>query len=192
MDACPSQGAGLRFPETKFASIASFLDNPDLCHLADQLLGTTTLLARTLLFDKNQNTNWHVPWHQDLQIAVKPKEISQDWSAASLKQGRNHAQPPLNIQTQRVHLRFHLDPAGPQEGCLQVLPGSHKQGVFSSPRIPEFANDRSPTFLSGAFATLWAFHPLLLHRSSRSKQPNHKRRVLQLEFVTRQLKSQQP
>ncbi len=79
-------------------------------------------------------------------------------------------------------LRLHLDDADESNGALRVLPGSHREGRLAPERIQELRAEQ-PDFLCAVTAgDALLMRPLLLHTSSRSTSPRH-RRVLHIEYA---------
>ena len=54
-----------RVPEVR-----SLAGSPEILKLVHAVLGQTAFPVRGLFFDKTLTTNWSLPWHQDLTIAV--------------------------------------------------------------------------------------------------------------------------
>lgn len=109
-------GAGWQGPSVRYRKLerlevdplfASWIENPLFERLALAHLGDQITLYRTVLWNKAAHGGMAVPWHQD------------DGRFWGLDQS-----PSLQIWTA-------LDPAGPDAGCLEVMPGSHLHGLAS-------------------------------------------------------------
>jgi hypothetical protein len=138
--------------------------------------------VRAIYFDKSPEANWLVSWHQDLTLAVRARAEVPGFGPWSMKDGIPHVQPPVQLLQQMLTIRLHLDDADESNGALRVLPGSHRFGRLSSERIQEL-RAQQPDFLCTASAgDILLMSPLLLHASSRSTTPRH-RRVLHIEFA---------
>ena len=142
--------------------------------------------VKATLFDKTPRANWNVGWHQDLAIAVRERREVEGFRSWSIKAGVPHVQPPDEVLAGMLALRLHLDPCGPDNGVLRVLPGSHRQGRLTSAEVRSLV-ERTPavTCASGAGDAL-LMRPLLLHASSPAVYPGH-RRVLHVEFAAKLL-----
>jgi ectoine hydroxylase-related dioxygenase (phytanoyl-CoA dioxygenase family) len=81
--------------------------------------------VRAIFFDKSSGSNWLVPWHQDLTIAVASKCEAPGFGPWSVKDGIPHVQPPDELLKQMIALRLHLDDCDASNGALRVIPGSH-------------------------------------------------------------------
>jgi ectoine hydroxylase-related dioxygenase (phytanoyl-CoA dioxygenase family) len=92
---------------------------------AASVLGHRCFPIRATYFDKTQNANWNVAWHQDLTIAVRERRDVPGFGLWSVKDGVIHVQPPVAVLERIVAVRFHLDPCGRENGPLRVIPGSH-------------------------------------------------------------------
>lgn len=182
---------GLQRRDSVFA-IRNLLDaSPEIRELADSavlralvepILGASAFPVRGILFDKVADANWKVPWHQDVTIAVQERIDTEGFGPWSVKAGVVHVQPPARILESMLSVRLHLDPCFAENGALRVLPGSHRQGRIPEDQIPAIRN-QSPEFIceSGIGGAL-LMRPLLLHASSPSQLPDH-RRVIHIDFA---------
>lgn len=107
-------------------------------------LSGTPSLVRAILFNKTSKNNWLVAWHQDKTVAVSQKFGNRGWNSWSLKDGVNHSQPPLEVLNQMVTFRIHLDDANRENGCLKVLPHSHKLGLLDQEDIESYVQQVEP------------------------------------------------
>jgi hypothetical protein len=140
----------------------------------------TPRLISGLWFDKRPEANWRVPWHQDLFAPVAPF-IAPGWGPWSDKHGIPHVELPEPWCSQRVAIRLHLDDCGPDDGPLEILPGTHRAGKLTPAAIDQQAQAIAPVTIHADAGELLILHPLLLHRSAPAHQPTH-RRVLHLEW----------
>jgi chlorinating enzyme len=75
---------------------------PEVLDMVGQVIGPDFLLWGTTVFGKPAGTGKRVPWHQDGEYwPIRPLATCSAWIA--------------------------LDDATPENGCLRVIPGSHKQ-----------------------------------------------------------------
>lgn len=148
-----------------------------LISLMTTVLGPGFGLVRGLFFDKSPESNWSLPWHQDLTIAVRDNSLgSTHFKNPTRKAGVPHVEAPRQILEQMLTLRVHLDEVTPENGPLRVLAGSH---LREAP--PD--KDKETTILAQAGDVL-AMRPLLYHGSSSSTSPLAlHRRIIHLEFA---------
>ena len=177
----PVDGAGKR-------GILTIPEVVALAH-ADRLLGLIRphlsghpRPVRAIYFDKSPDANWLVPWHQDLTLAVRENVPTEGFGPWSVKDGVPHVQPPISLLEQMLTIRLHLDAADASNGALRVLPGSHRLGRLSADQITEQRSERGETVCSAPAGAGMLMRPLLLHASSRSSHPGH-RRVLHIEYA---------
>ena len=79
--------------------------NPVMLDAAEDLLGPDILLYHNTTWLKHEADEGYVTWHQDnIYIGVEPCELLSFWIA--------------------------LTPSREENGCLQVLPGTHTGGVY--------------------------------------------------------------
>lgn len=145
-------------------------------------LPTEPVPVRALYFDKSPNANWLVPWHQDLTLAVRVRAESPGFGPWSVKDGVPHVQPPVACLERMLAVRLHLDAADAANGALRVLPGTHRTGRLAAESIQQLRADRAEHLCAADVGDALLMRPLLLHASSRSDSPRH-RRVLHLEFA---------
>src|SRR5260221_6509821 len=119
-------------------AVRELANSTQMRSLVDPILGPNVRPVRGLLFDKTPDANWKVAWHQDLSIAVKAKKESPGYGPWSVKAGIPHVQPPVAVLRSMLTLRLHLDDCGEENGPLQVLPGSHADGVLTPGQIDDW------------------------------------------------------
>jgi ectoine hydroxylase-related dioxygenase (phytanoyl-CoA dioxygenase family) len=137
--------------------------------------------VRSLLFDKTPEENWPVAWHQDLTIATKAEIPCEGYGPWSVKDGVPHAHAPVDLLSQMVTARIHLDPTPAENGALMVIPGSHQMGRIPSEAISDTAAITSITCECQPGDVL-LMSPLILHASRKSHIPN-RRRILHFEYA---------
>lgn len=150
------------------------------------VLGPAAMAVRALFFDKTPGANWKVPWHQDLVIAVRKRAAVPGYGGWSLKGGVLHVQPPAELLARMLTLRLHLDPSGPEDGSLQVFPGSHRRGRLLPEEIDGWRAAATPRVCLVEAGDAVLMRPLLLHASSPARRATH-RRVLHLEWAAEPL-----
>ena len=155
-------------------------------------MGGTALRAlrarpvRSILFDKTADSNWLVPWHQDLTIALAQAHERPGWGPWSVKRGVPHARPPAGVLESMITLRLHLDDCPMANGALRIVPGSHRLGVIAAADIAGLREARGEVVCEAAAGTVLFMRPLLLHASSKSTAPA-RRRVLHVEYAAMDL-----
>ena len=153
--------------------------------LVEPVLGERFFPVRGILFDKIPGANWKVPWHQDVIIAVQKRVEVEGFGPWSMKADVLHVQPPAEVLEHMVSVRLHLDTCGEENGALRVLPGSHRHGRIPEEEIPAMHETPEIVCAVGVGGAL-LMRPLLLHASSPSRVPGH-RRVVHLDFASVQL-----
>ena len=120
-------------------------------------------IVRCLLFDKRPASNWKIGWHQDLNIRQTDGETL-EWDKLA----------------RVLTLRLHLDTTTAENGALKVLPGSHLQGPLSDQQRRDL--DIEPVTVEAEAGQVLIMSPLLVHSSSPSANPSH-RRVIHVEYL---------
>ena len=113
-----------------------------LRELVKPVLGGKARLVRGILFDKTEDANWGVLWHQDLSIAVRRREQVNEFQRWSTKSGVTHVQPPASILEKMLTVRLHLDECLEENGALQVIPGSHRHGRLISSQVDQLIQNQ--------------------------------------------------
>ena len=172
---------GVRNLEKRFDSISMLVRNEKLLSIAKQLLGARVKLVRALFFDKTPEKNWYVSWHQDKTVTLNEQTELEGWGPWSIKDGVCHVQPPIAVLNKMVTFRLHLDPSDEENGCLKVIPGTHKYGILGQAEIDEIVGSKMvvPCVVEAGDAVI--MRPHILHSSGKAKQPSH-RRVVHIEY----------
>jgi len=138
--------------------------------------------VRAIYFDKSQDANWLVAWHQDLTIAVQSRVDVPGFGPWSTKDGVPHVQAPVAILERMLAVRIHFDDCDETNGALRVLPGTQRLGRLSSERIQELRSQVNEIVCCASAGDVMLMRPLLLHASSKSGGNGH-RRVLHIEYA---------
>jgi len=162
--------------------VSRLLHLPKVCRLVSNLLGTPARPVRAIAFDKTTGRNWSVPWHQDRTIAVDRRDEAADVRCWTVKNGVNHCEPPVGLLQRMVTLRWHLDDVGPRDGCIRVLPGSHRLGRLAAADISRLLRQVLPVDVPVPAGGVFVMSPLLVH-SSRKRVTAGRRRVLHVELA---------
>jgi ectoine hydroxylase-related dioxygenase (phytanoyl-CoA dioxygenase family) len=169
-------------------SVRKLAQSPNVRAVAEAVLGPSCVAVKATLFDKTPNANWKVAWHQDVTIAVEGRTTAAGYGPWSEKEGVTHVQPPAAILEQMLAVRIHLDDCGAENGPVRVLSSTHLAGKMSGAVIDAFVGRADPVECLVDRGGVLAFRPLLLHASSPSRSPAH-RRVVHLEFAAAQLQN---
>lgn len=154
--------------------------------LVTPVLGPGCFVVRAILFDKTPQANWKVAWHQDLTIALRDRVDAPGFGPWSEKAGIAHVQPPPAVLEQMLTVRVHLDHCGPENGPVQVIPGSHAAGRIGAGEVARWREEHAPVACTSARGGALVMRPLILHASSPATVPGH-RRVVHLEFAVDEL-----
>ncbi len=184
----PAPGAGiyarrnlLDVPEAR-----QLAQSRDVLEIVALVLGPGASPARGIFFDKVPGANWKVPWHQDLSIAVAERCEACGFGPWSVKDGVPHVQPPTQVLAGMLTVRFHLDDCGASNGPVRVVPGSHAEGKIVERGAEAGARARGEVVCEVPQGGALLMRPLILHASSPSAAPGH-RRVVHLEYAAEDL-----
>jgi hypothetical protein len=190
----PSPGsAGDRNLLQRYEAVRRLVQHHRLRTLVTRATGEELFAVRAIYFDKSPDSNWFVPWHQDLSIAVDqgeddapPEADAAGFRNWSVKDGVVHVQPPREILESMLAIRIHLDTNDTDNGCLEVVPGSHLYGVLDSQSRTRLISDTPEVACPVGSGGVLLMRPLLLHRSAKSRS-NRRRRVIHIECARRSL-----
>lgn len=150
------------------------------------ILGPDARPVKGILFDKNEQANWAVPWHQDVTISVRERRSIPGFDAWSEKDGIPHVQPPADILQQIIAVRVHLDHCPAENGALKVIPGSHAAGRLTDAAVEHWRATTPVVTCPAQAGDALLMRPLLLHSSAAAINPT-RRRVLHFEYAAVQL-----
>jgi Phytanoyl-CoA dioxygenase (PhyH) len=179
---------GVRDLVWRVREIRQLAESQDLLDIVGAILGPGGFVVRGLFFDKTPTTNWNLPWHQDMTIAVKARCDVAGFGPWTLKAGIPHVQAPAELLARMVTIRLHLDDCGRQNGPLRVLPGSHTEGKLGAGAIAAWsarAEEQAVDCVVPAGGAV-VMRPLLLHASASGTGQGH-RRVIHLEYAAEPL-----
>ena len=158
----------------------------ELINLVQQVNGLVSRIkpfpVKGIYFDKIQEANWKVPWHQDTTIAVKAKHAVEGYGPWSVKAGIHHVQPPVERLEQITTLRIHLDACDENNGVLRVVPKSHTHGLISSDQFSDYRDQYGVVECNAKSGDILIMKPLLLHSSQVAVAPDH-RRIIHIEYA---------
>jgi ectoine hydroxylase-related dioxygenase (phytanoyl-CoA dioxygenase family) len=164
--------------------ITELIFNNKFRQLIESILGNKAFLVKSIYFDKPEQSNWFVAYHQDLTISVNQKTMLEGYGPWTVKQDQFAVQPPLEILQNSYTFRIHLDDTDEKNGALKVLPGSHAKGICR-PETIDWSQGKE-VFCPVKEGGVMIMRPLLLHASNKTTN-HHKRRVIHLEFSNKEL-----
>jgi ectoine hydroxylase-related dioxygenase (phytanoyl-CoA dioxygenase family) len=165
--------------------VARILRSHQVREAVSLFLDAPFVAVKATLFDKTADANWRVQWHQDRTISVKQRRETAGSGPWTMKGGVPHVEPPTEVLRSMIAMRIQLDPCGPENGPLKVVPGSHTRGKLSPEAIAAVVAEGRQTLLALPQGSILFMRPLLVHASSPAERPQH-RRVLHIEFAPEQ------
>ncbi len=166
--------------------LKTLMQQANLRALIEPILGKEAKIVRAIFFDKTSEANWKVTWHQDITIAVAKRRNVAGFGPWSEKAGIVHVQPPAFILEKMLTLRLHLDDCTAENGALSVIPGSHRRGRLRHEQMQALRQITPPVLCPVSKGGAMIMRPLLLHASSASLKPSH-RRILHFEYAATSL-----
>ena len=176
---------GLRIDE--IVSIAELLSpTGKIGAVAASVLGPQARPVRAILFDKNENKNWALGWHQDRTIAVQARVELPGFGPWTIKAGIPHVEPPFELIERMITLRTHLDSVEMSNAPLLISPGTHALGKIREAAIDGVVAAHGVQACLAEAGDIWVYRTPILHASERSTS-QARRRVLQIDFSAEQL-----
>lgn len=164
--------------------IKELIFNKRLHKLISDIAGEDFFIIKSIYFDKPEESNWFVSYHQDLTISVDGKKDVENFSGWTTKNNQFAVQPTLDILENIFTVRIHLDATDENNGALKIIEASHLRKIYRPENI-DFSTEQE-TFCNVEAGGIMIMKPLLLHGSNRSKNSN-RRRVIHIEFSNKQL-----
>jgi hypothetical protein len=152
--------------------------------IAEDALGGAAFPIDAIFFDKRSDANWAVPAHQDVVVPVPFNAGLAGVRNRRHRHGLTYGEPADHVLQELVALRVHFDDAGPENGGLSIVHGSHSLGRLSGAEILRIHSE-SYTQYDCRTGDVLLMKPLAVHRSGRSVLPTH-RRVLQVLYGPRE------
>lgn len=184
--ALPPLRGGIRRIEQKIPEVAALARSASVLQIVTPYLSGRPRLVRAIYFDKSPTNNWFVTWHQDKTVAVSERFDRAGWGPWSLKAGVWHVQPPLEVLENMVTIRIHLDRATSENGCLKIVPGSHRLGIIASDQMHASIDRQHVVYCETEEGGAVVMRPHVLHASEKSTT-DVPRRVLHFEYSSFQL-----
>jgi ectoine hydroxylase-related dioxygenase (phytanoyl-CoA dioxygenase family) len=160
-------------------AVYNLIFNEKLKAIIHSTFGDDYFVVKSIYFDKPEQSNWFVAYHQDLTISVDKKVELENFGPWTVKQNQFAVQPRIEILQDNFTIRIHLDDTDENNGALKVIPKSHLKGIYRAETI-DWTIEKETICKIGK-GGIMIMKPLLLHSSSKTTN-NNKRRVIHIEF----------
>lgn len=142
--------------------------------------------VRVVAFNKSEDANWGVPWHQDRVIAVAQRAEVRGYRNWSRKSGIWHCEPPQAVLEEMLFVRVHLDDTDLSNGAMEIAVGSHARGCLPAAGAEEVARQYPIELCQAKRGDVLVLKMLVLH-SSKPARIQSGRRVLRIDFSSSRL-----
>jgi hypothetical protein len=180
----PTSSAGVRVFSNP--QLDNWLTDGPVGRLARSVLSSAPRAVRAILFEKTQQTNWALGWHQDRTIAVRERVDSRGFNNWNRKSGVDHVEPPFSFIENMLTVRIHIDPVDENNAPLLVSPRSHRCGRIAEADISNVVERCGTAACLAERGDVWLYRTAILHASERSRS-ERSRRVLQIDFSAQEL-----
>jgi hypothetical protein len=140
--------------------------------------------VRLVAFNKSDESNWGVPWHQDRVIALARNLECAGYSNWTAKDGVWHCEPPLALLEQMIFVRIHIDASDESNGAMELALGSHKLGAVPASSAGTIASTLPPELCRAGPGDVLIAKALILHRSQTALHASN-RRALRVDYARR-------
>ncbi len=147
-----------------------YMQHPLFRQITDHYIGESVSIFRAMFMNKPAERGTELPWHQD---------VGWGWGVDTM--------PTITVWTA-------LDPSTRENGCMQVVPGSHKHGVIAERHFPSaeelarYAPEEQVVDLEAAPGEVILLHNLLLHRSG-TNPSGQSRRAFSIAYMDGETRS---
>jgi len=131
------------------------------------------------LFQKSQQSNWLVSWHQDRSLPVADENV--EGQSVRIKDGLAFYQPSVEKLRSTYAVRLSVDDSNEDNGGLKVLPSTHARGIIDERELVELGLNYSEVCPRVSRGSAMIMSPLLVHSSSKATS-SEPRRVLHFVF----------
>lgn len=164
-------------------SVVRLASHSEFKNILEIRLGCSIRPVRAVFFDKTNESNWRVPWHQDLEITVAERIDTPGFECWTSRRGAVQVQASREVLEKIAIVRLHLDDCDENNGALKVIPRSHLVGKID---VVEVCLKQEAVVCEVPKGGALLMRPLLLHSSSPATKPSH-RRVIHIEYATDEL-----
>jgi ectoine hydroxylase-related dioxygenase (phytanoyl-CoA dioxygenase family) len=142
--------------------------------------------VRVVAFNKSEEHNWTLPWHQDRVVALKERAAIDGFANWTCKAGTWHAEPSIQLLQTMMFARVHIDPATVENACLRLALGTHALGKVASAEADAIAAGAPNEACEADRGDVLFAKALLLHRSGPS-QTSASRRAIRIDYCNQAL-----
>lgn len=160
--------------------------DPGILNLVKSIIGREAIPVTAFFLNKTKDNNWALPWHQDIKVAVDAFAEAEGYSGWTNESGIAHVIPPPRFLDKMLSVRFNLDDSDNENGGLQVLPGTHQEGMLSNEALTFKVKTIPPLLCASPARSITLLKALTVHRSEASHTLRN-RRILQIEYCGERL-----
>ena len=141
-----------------------YMQHPLFRQITRHYMGESVSIFRAMFMNKPADRGTELPWHQD---------VGWGWGVDTT--------PTITVWTA-------LDPSTRDNGCMQVIPGSHRHGVIAERHFPSveelarYAPEDAVVDLEAEPGEVILLHNLLLHRSG-TNPSGQSRRAFSIAYM---------
>lgn len=137
---------------------------------------------RAVGFNKSNETNWSLPWHQDRVIAVAEKTSHTELKNWTRKSGVWHCEPTSAVLAQMAFAYITFDDIHDAMGGLELAEGTHKFGSIPEAEIESHIQTAVKIRPDMKIGQTLLVSALTLHRSAPMMAQGN-RRSLRIDFA---------
>ncbi len=100
-------------------AVAELARDAALLKIAGDILGRPAIPYRCTFFEKTEQANWLIAWHQDTGLPLAERFEDPGWGPWSVKGGVRYAHAPAWALERIIALRVHLSDSDAENGPLR-------------------------------------------------------------------------
>ena len=159
---------GIGHAEKTLLAVNNYVSSPEFIEKAQKFLDGDVEIKRAIVFNKTEDNNWAIGWHQDRAMTIDNQDVKQ---------------LPAEWINKMITICIHLDDTNEKNGCMKIMPNTHKIGLLSPSEINEYTAENPQVYCEGPAGSALVMRSHVIHGSDIGSQPSQ-RRVLHLELCS--------
>jgi len=159
---------GIGHAEKALLAVNNYVSSLEFIEKAQLYLDGNVEIKRAIVFNKTEDNNWAIGWHQDRAMTISNEDVKK---------------LPLDWINKMITICIHLDDVSEKNGCMKIMPKTHKIGLLSPQKINEYTAENSEVYCEGSAGSALVMRSHMIHGSDFGSHPSQ-RRVLHLELCS--------
>src|SRR5260370_29874389 len=131
-------------------AVAALAADDRMRAMAASMLGRAAVPFRATLFEKTEQANWLIAWHQDTALPFSARFEAAGWGPWAIKAGVHYAHAPAWAPERILALRQDLDESTPDKGPPRAIAESPQGGRLTQEQGHTASGRHTPDRREGA------------------------------------------